>query len=138
MKQIVFDANNDQGAPDPKEEIEKQRAAIKVEVAESDKDKNDDDVNDSSDDDKSDDGDDNNDDSDENETAEQKTARIVQEKEDRRQSRIQKRIDKLTATVGNKDTEIAELKKQLAEKPIEGLTEEEVERRANKKAKELA
>lgn len=64
------------------------------------------------------------------ETEEQKTARITQEKEDRRQGRIQKRIDKLTATVGAKDNEITELKKQLAEKPKEGLTEEEIERRA--------
>src|ERR1700743_2074264 len=74
----------------------------------------------------------------ENETAEQKTARIAQEKEDRRQNRIQKRIDKLTATIGNKDNEIAELRKQLAEKPKEGLSEEEVERRAAEKAAALA
>lgn len=65
-----------------------------------------------------------------NETEEQKTARITQEKEDRRQARVQKRIDKLTATIGSKDNEIAELKKQLAERPKEGLTEEEIERRA--------
>lgn len=74
------------------------------------------------------------------ETDEEKAARIAQEKEERRQSRIQKRIDKLTASNKNYETEIANLKKQLEAKPIEGVTEEDIERmaeeRANKKLQE--
>lgn len=134
----VFDTPNDKGNLEPKSPTaQEQRDAIKVEVSSSDQDNPD----------NKDDGDDKDDDEDDekeeddpkpDETAEQKTARIASEKEERRQGRIQKRIDKLTATVGNKDTEIAELKKQLAEKPVEGLTEEEVERRANEKAEKLA
>lgn len=74
--------------------------------------------------------------SNENETDEQKEARIAKEKEDRRQARIQKRIDRLTAENGNKDKEIERLKAQLKEQPVEGLTEEEVERRAAAKAEQ--
>lgn len=127
----VFDTPNDKGADDKKPTIQEQRDAIKVEVSGNDPDPVELEKDDDEDDDKD-------DELDNNETAEQKTIRIAEEKEERRQGRIQKRIDKLTATVGNKDTEIAELKKQLAEKPVEGLTEEEVERRATEKAEKLA
>lgn len=74
----------------------------------------------------------------ENETAEQERDRLAKEKEDRKQARIQKRIDKLTASNGEKDKEIAALRAQLNEKPKEGLTEEEIERRAAEKAQLLA
>lgn len=73
----------------------------------------------------------------ENETDEQKAARLAQEKEDRRQARIQKRIDKLTAQSRDKDAEIARLQAQLAEQPKEGLTEEEVSRRAQEEAQKI-
>lgn len=129
----MFDKSNDQGAEetviDPKVEAEAQRKAIKVEVAkgreEADPDPEEEDEEEEEEDDEEEEEED-------NETEEDKIKRIAKEKEERRQGRIQKRIDKLTATVGTKDAEIAELKKQLAEKPVEGLTEEEVNRRAEK------
>lgn len=101
------DSNTDQNDPNLEEENEEEEEEKEEEEEEEEKEEND------------------------NETDDQRTARLAQEKEARRQARVQKRIDKLTATVGTKDAEIAELKKQLAEKPKEGLTEEEIERRAN-------
>jgi hypothetical protein len=68
------------------------------------------------------------------ETDEQKTARIAQEKEKRREDRIQKRIDKLTAEKETLKAEKEALAKQLSEKTVEGLSEEEVDRRAEAKA----
>jgi hypothetical protein len=77
----------------------------------------------------------------ENETEEQKTARLAQEreqaKEDRKQARIQKRIDKLVAERDLTRTENENLKKQLAAKAVEGLTEEEVNARAKKIAEDI-
>ncbi len=67
-------------------------------------------------------------------TAEQKEAA----KQERKDARMQKRIDKLTALNGNFENEIKTLKAQLAEKPVEGLTEQEVDRRAEAKAQALA
>lgn len=49
-------------------------------------------------------------------------------------AKVQKRIDRLTASNKSLKDENADLKKQLAAKPEAGLTEEEVERRANEKA----
>lgn len=73
----------------------------------------------------------------ENETDEQKQARLTQEKEERRQARIQKRIDKLTAQNRDKDAEIDRLRAQLTEQPKEGLTEEEINRRAQAEAQRI-
>jgi hypothetical protein len=76
-----------------------------------------------------------------NETEEQKTARLAQEKEQakeqRKQDRIQKRIDKLVAERDLTRTENEELKKQLAAKAVDGLTEEEVNARAKKIAEDI-
>ena len=124
----TFDTPNDQGKPEIKVESVDNRNL---------KDKNDPNEQDDPDDDK-DDEDDNPDNEDDEPDNEELKAKKAQEKEERRQNRIQKRIDKLTATNKNYETEIANLKKQLAEKPVEGLTEEEVERRAAEKAKKLA
>jgi hypothetical protein len=76
-----------------------------------------------------------------NETEEQKTARLAQEKEQakeqRKQDRIQKRIDKLVAERDLTRTENEELKRQLAAKAVDGLTEEEVNARAKKIAEDI-
>jgi hypothetical protein len=76
-----------------------------------------------------------------NETEEQKAARLAQEKEQakeqRKQDRIQKRIDKLVAERDLTRTENEELKKQLAAKAVDGLTEEEVNARAKKIAEDI-
>lgn len=139
----VFEGPNDKGAPDPKVVAKEQRDAIKVEVAEGkqadplnpdiveeeeeeEEDKEEDDEEKDKEEDK------------ENETAEEKANRVVKEKEERKDARMQKRIDKLTASNVNAANEIAALKKQIAEKPVEGLTEEEVNRRAAVKAEELS
>jgi hypothetical protein len=132
----LFESPNDQGKPEIKvESVDNRKATDNKDVVnwEDDKTNDKEDDNEDEDDDEEDDKED-----DKTETDEEKKARVAQEKEERRQGRIQKRIDKLTATVGSKDAEIEALKKQLAEKPVEGLTEEEVERRAAAKAEALA
>ena len=65
---------------------------------------------------------------------EDKAAKAAKEKEDRKQARIQKRIDKAVSEAKSAKAEADELRKQLAEKPVDGLSEEEVERRAEEKA----
>lgn len=65
------------------------------------------------------------------ETDEEKTARLTQEKEDRRQARQQRKWDKLAAEKTAAERRVKELEDQLKEKPVEGLTEEEVQRRAD-------
>lgn len=79
----------------------------------------------------------------ENETEEQKQDRLAKEKEEkeaakakRKEDRVQRRIDKAVAAQKEAETELAKLRAQLQEKPVEGLTEEEVERRAQLKADE--
>lgn len=131
----VFEAPNDQGT---------KRPDIKVDVVDNSKDKDDDTGNNENEnekeeeqkeqEDEEDDDDDDNDGDNQNETDEEKQARLAQQKEERRQARIQKRIDKLVAENKNSKAEIDKLKKQLEERPVEGLTEEEVERRADEKA----
>lgn len=69
-------------------------------------------------------------DEDEDETDETKAAKLVQEKEERKQARIQRRIDKAVAEAKAAKAENEELRRQLAAKPVDGLTEEEVQRRA--------
>lgn len=149
---FIRDANNDTGGTQ-KTEAQLARESIQVDVGarsdaekdatgkkegeENNDNKSEEDGEDAGEDDedKEDDDDDNGqDDNKENETPEQKEARLAQEKETRRQARIQKRIDRLSAENKNKDAEIERLKAQLKEQPVEGLTEEEVERRAAAKA----
>lgn len=129
----VFEAPNDKGRPE-----------IKVDVVDNREDKNNDAGNNKNENEKKEEQeeqegedeneDDEDNDNNQNETDEEKQARLANQKEERRQARIQKRIDKLVAENKNSQTEIAKLKKQLEEKPVEGLTEEEVERRAEDKA----
>ena len=64
------------------------------------------------------------------ETDEEKTARLTQEKEDRRQARQQRKWDKLAAEKTAAEKRVQELEARLKEQPVEGLTEEEVQRRA--------
>lgn len=71
------------------------------------------------------------------ETAEQKASRVAKAKEDRAKDRMQKRIDRVTAENELTKTENEELKKQLAAKKVEGLTEEEVNARAKKLADDM-
>lgn len=128
-------APKEDGTPTPEEVIAEQRKNIKVESVkpEDDKDKE---IDDEDDDKESDDDKDDKDD----ETEEQKTARLAaekDEKETRKKERQQRKWDKLAAEKTAAEKEVKELKAQLAEKPVEGLTEEEVERRAAEKAKTL-
>src|SRR5882762_3009327 len=71
------------------------------------------------------------------ETAEEKTVRIAQEKEDRKQARIEKRIGKLVAANELTKKENEDLRKQLDAKKVDGLTEEEVNARAKKLAEDM-
>jgi hypothetical protein len=71
------------------------------------------------------------------ETAEEKAARVTQEKEDRKQARIEKRIGKLVAANELTKKENEDLRKQLDAKKVEGLTEEEVNARAKKLAEDM-
>jgi hypothetical protein len=127
----LFDTPNDQGSNNDNKETPV-KPEIKVESVDNRKDKDPAIGDPDPDEDEENDDDENNPDPDApaDETVEQKTERVAKEKEDRRQARVQKRIDKLTASNAAAQNEITELKKQLAEKPKEGLTEEEVERHA--------
>jgi hypothetical protein len=70
------------------------------------------------------------------ETDEEKEARIVEAKEQRKADRQQKRIDKAVSAEKEARTELEILRRQIAENPKDGLSEEEVERRAEIKANE--
>jgi len=65
------------------------------------------------------------------ETDEEKTARLAQEKEERKQARQQRKWDKLAAEKTAAEKRVQELEARLKEQPVEGLTEEEVQRRAD-------
>jgi hypothetical protein len=147
---------------DGRAEAAQTRAAIKVDVSpagkkpddnnennddnqnddNNDSDGNDDNNNDQDDENEDDENNDNDNNDDNQETDEQKATRLAAEreaqKEQRKSDRQQKRIDKITAEREAIREENEKLKKQLAEKPIDGLTEEEVERRAADKAKKIA
>ena len=142
----MFDAPNDQGAKDTRTPAQIERDAIKVEShqgrAKDDNEGESDQSSESHEDEEDDDEDEDeekeeNEEEDENkedETDEEKAARIANEKEERRQSRTQKRIDKLTASNKNYEAEIKKLKLQLEAKPIEGVTDEDIERMADERA----
>lgn len=70
----------------------------------------------------------------ENETEEQKEKRISKEREERKAARQQRKWDRLAAEKTAAENRVRELEAQLKETPNEGLTEEEVERRAEEKA----
>lgn len=150
-----WDGNNDTGAPE-KTPAQLARESIKVEsssLPNDNKDKDGDEEGDENgneseadnEDDGSDEEDSEDDDTDdgskdppENETDEQKTARLAKEKEEakekRKADRVQKRIDRAIADKKAAEAEVERLRAQLAEKPVDGLSEEEVERRATEKA----
>ena len=77
-------------------------------------------------------------DEEEKEQTEEEKLNKEKEKEAKKQERLQRKFDKLAAEKTKAEKELEALKKQLAEKPVEGLTEEEVERRAAIKAEQLA
>lgn len=107
-------------------------------VSSSETDKDEDEEDKDEEDDEEDEGDDKDDEENlDNETDEQKIERLAKEKEakeQRKQARQQKRIDRITARAKMAEDEVAKLRAQIAEKPVEGLSEEEVERRAEDKA----
>jgi hypothetical protein len=75
----------------------------------------------------------------ENETDEQKVERLAAEKaekEQRKAERQQRKWDKLAAEKTAAEKRVLELEAQLKEKPKEGLTEEEINRRAEELAAE--
>jgi hypothetical protein len=124
----LFEAPNDQGSSEPK---------LVIESVDNRKDRDEEDKNVVL----QDDGDKTEDDEEEEEEeedSEEEKARKEKEKEDRKQERLQRKFDKLAAEKTKAEKEVEALRKQLAEKPIEGLTEEEVERRAAAKAEQLA
>lgn len=135
---------------DNRSEAQKQRDAI--EISDSTDEKNDKDGSSSSDENKEDD-EENDDDEEENEdedddeenknedenkkedenkeeTDEEKTARLAQEKADRQERRVQRRIDKAIAAQKAAEARAEAAEARLKEQPVEGLTEEEVQRRA--------
>lgn len=141
----MFLAPPNEGEEDTRTDAQKERDAIEIS---SSTDENKDDKN-SSENEEANEEDDDNDDEDENEeddeeendekdeveekkeeTAEEKTARLAAEKEERKQARIQRKFDKIAAEKTAAENRVKELEKQLGEKTVEGLTEEEVERRA--------
>lgn len=73
----------------------------------------------------------------ENETDEQKKERIAKEKQERKEKRMQRRIDRLTAENSLTKKERDDLKKKLEAKPDANLTEEEVQSRAERLAEEI-
>lgn len=128
----MFEAPNDKGSSD-----QPAKPKIEVESVDNREDKtpaagdelNDKDENENEDDDEKDDKEDESDEH-KDETEEQKTARITQEKEDKKQARHQRKWDKLAGEKIVAENEVKRLKAQLEEKPKEGLTEEEIDRRA--------
>lgn len=145
----VFDAQDDARAA---AEAQRKEIAESIKVADKeddqDKNKEGDKENDSDDIDKGDDnkeGDDSEDDDDKDgegkenkeETEDEKASKLVKAKEDRAKERMQKRINRVTAEHELTKAENEELKKQLAAKKVEGLTEEEVNARAKKLADDM-
>ena len=130
---------------DDRTDAQKQRDSIEVSDSTDKKDnigsdnKDADDDNDDNDNDNDEDENEDDDEADENkeknkneeETDEQKSARIAKEKEDRREARVQKRIDKAVAAQRAAEARAEAAEAKLKEQPIEGLTEEEVQRRAD-------
>lgn len=155
LSYALYDGNDDDGAPDPKEKLRAELAKgnIQKDGIHADADKDDEEGEDNSEEDDEDDteGDDESSDEDEegevdpNETDEEKAVREAKEKEaavkaeakaQRKQDRMQRRFDKLVAEKRTAEAEIAKLKEQLAANPDQKLTAEEVESLAEAKAKE--
>lgn len=146
-----FEGNNDQGSEQKTPaQIEREKIAAGVVTAqtddEGDKDKDKEQEEDNNDkDDEEDEGDKEEDDKEgegekdppANETEDQKKERLAAEKQSRAQSRMQRRIDRLTADNNLTKQENERLKKQLEANPEAKLTEEEVQARAEKLAADI-
>lgn len=156
---VLRDAENENGTPDPKaklrEELAKgniQKEGINAEQnadGEQDSGGDEEGENDEDSDSEGEEGDEEGEDDDkvkdppENETDEEKKAREAKEKEaaklQRKQDRMQRRIDKAVAEKKEAEAEIQRLKDQLAANPDQKLTAEEIEAQAEAKAaKKLA
>ncbi len=151
---MLRDGNNDEGAPDPKASLREQLAKgnVQKEGVNSDEENNDDkgsegdtDEDDEDDQEGDDESSEEDEEVDENETEEEKTARLAKEAEaaekakakaQRKEDRMQRRIDKATAAQRTAEAEIEKLKAQLAADPDKKLTAEEVESLAEAKAAE--
>jgi hypothetical protein len=149
-----FDKENEGGsdAVDPKAAAAAERAAIQVDESSSKRPTSSEENNDENNDNEEDDDDEeeegeeegeekqeeeNNNDNEE--TDEQKTVRLAKEKEERKQARQQRKWDRLAAERDEQRRRADALEAKLKELPVDGLTEEEVERRAEEKAaKKLA
>lgn len=137
---------------DTRSEAQKQRDAIEISdstdeknnkdgssSSDENKDENEEDEEENDDENEDEDDDEENKNEDENkeenenkeETDEEKTARLAQEKADRQEKRIQKRIDKAIAAQKAAEARAEAAEARLKEQPVEGLTEEEVQRRAD-------
>lgn len=152
------DAENENGTPDPKavlrEQLAKgnvQKEGVNAENADGEQDSGGDEEgeNDEDPDSEGEEGDEEEEENDgevdppENETDEQKKAREAKEKEaaklQRKQDRMQRRIDKAIAEKKEAEAEIKRLKEQLEANPDQKLTAEEIETQAEAKAaKKLA
>lgn len=133
------DAINVSDSTDPKEENKDNQDDQNSEDDEDNSEDNSDDENDDEENDENKDDEEENKDDEKQETEEEKATRLAKEKEERREARIQKRIDRAHAAQKKAEQERDELRKRLEEKPVEGLSEEEVARRAEELAnKKLA
>lgn len=141
---MVYDGNNDQGKPE-KTPAEIEREAILASIPEGDKVRNNEEDPDEKEEKEEGDkeekeekeDDDEKEEKLENETDEQKIARIAAKKLERKEKRMQKRIDTLTAKLDLTEKEKVKLEDQLKANPDKTLTEEEVQRRAERLAADL-
>lgn len=142
------DAENDSGSPDPKAALREQLAKgnVQKESAGTEEDENEEENNEeesNEEDEESEDDDDEIKDPPEDETEDEKKAREVREKEEaklqRKQDRMQRRIDKAIREKKEAEAEVKRLKEQLEANPDQKLTAEEIEAQAEAKAaKKLA
>ena len=146
------DAENDNGTPDPKAALREQLAKGNVQKEgtnnentdnEQDDGENEEDEEDENEDDEEGENDDEVEDPPENETDEEKKTREAREKEEaklqRKQDRMQRRIDKAIREKKEAEAEVKRLKEQLEANPDQKLTAEEIEAQAEAKAaKKLA
>lgn len=142
------DAENDNGSPDPKATLREQLAKgnVQKEGTDTEEESNEEDDNNEEDENESDEESEDDEeikDPPEDETEDEKKAREVREKEEaklqRKQDRMQRRIDKAIREKKEAEAEVKRLKEQLEANPDQKLTAEEIEAQAEAKAaKKLA
>lgn len=142
------DAENDNGSPDPKATLREQlvKGNVQKEGTDTEEESNEEDDNNEEDENESDEESEDDEeikDPPEDETEDEKKAREVREKEEaklqRKQDRMQRRIDKAIREKKEAEAEVKRLKEQLEANPDQKLTAEEIEAQAEAKAaKKLA